>query len=141
VGLMISEVTNKLYTNEQYLNYLRYNPRWYMVLDRFPDSFKEFEKEAKTALKITMQDKIGNEYEAIISSITNFGMYVKLDNTIEGLVTLSSLEDDYYIYNEKNMMLIGERTGKKYEIGQKVKVKVIRASIELRQIDFTIVED
>ena len=57
---MISEVTNKLYTNELYLNYLRYNPKWYLVLDRFPDSFKEFEKEAKSALKITIQDKIGN---------------------------------------------------------------------------------
>ena len=57
---MISEVTNKLYANESYLNYLRYNPKWYLVLDRFPDSFKEFEKEAKSALKITIQDKIGN---------------------------------------------------------------------------------
>ena len=57
---MIKEVTMKLYSNEQYLSYLRYNPRWYMILEKYPNSFKEFEKEAKTALKITMQDKIGN---------------------------------------------------------------------------------
>ena len=57
---MIKEVTSKLYTNDQYLSYLRYNPRWYMILEKYPNSFKKFEKEAKTALKITMQDKIGN---------------------------------------------------------------------------------
>ena len=84
---------------------------------------------------------LGDEYDGVISSITAFGMYVKLDNTVEGLVSLTNLEDDYYIYNEKTMLLIGERTGKKYEIGQKVKVKVIRSSIELRQIDFMLVEE
>ncbi len=57
---MISEVTSKLYANDQYLSYLRYNPKWYMVLERYPYLFKEFEKEAKIALKITLQDKIGN---------------------------------------------------------------------------------
>lgn len=57
---MINEVTSKLYANDQYLSYLRYNPKWYMVLERSPYLFKEFEKEAKIALKITLQDKIGN---------------------------------------------------------------------------------
>ncbi len=88
-----------------------------------------------------MANHLGDEYDGVISSVTAFGIYVKLDNTVEGLVSLTNLADDYYVYNEKNMMLIGERTGKKYEIGQKVKVKVIRTSIELRQIDFIIVEE
>ena len=88
-----------------------------------------------------MSNHLGDEYEGVISSITAFGMYVKLDNTVEGLVSLVNLEDDYYIYHEKSMMLIGERTSKKYEVGQKVKVKVIRSNIELRQIDFVIVEE
>ncbi len=88
-----------------------------------------------------MAKHLGDEYDGVISSITSFGMYVKLDNTVEGLVGLVNLEDDYYIYNEKTMSLLGERTGKKYEIGQKVKVKVIRSSVELRQIDFVTVED
>lgn len=87
-----------------------------------------------------MSHHLGDEYDGVISSVTAFGIYVKLDNTVEGLVTLSSLTDDYYIYNEKLMMLIGERTAKKYEIGQKVKIKVARSSEELRQIDFVIVE-
>jgi len=88
-----------------------------------------------------MASHLGDEFEGVISSVTGFGFYVKLENTIEGLVTLSNLADDYYIYHEKNMTLIGERTGKKYEIGQKVTVKVIRSSVELRQIDFALVKE
>jgi len=88
-----------------------------------------------------MAKHLGDEYDGVISSVTAFGMYVKLDNTVEGLVSVVNLDDDYYIYNEKAMLLIGQRTGKKYEIGQKVKIKVIRSSVELRQIDFIVVED
>ena len=88
-----------------------------------------------------MSHHLGDEYDGVISSITAFGMYVKLDNTVEGLVTLASLADDYYIYNEKAMMLIGQRTAKKYEVGQKVKIKVVRSNETLRQIDFVLVEE
>ena len=83
-----------------------------------------------------MKKHLGDEYEGVISSVTSFGIYVKLDNTIEGLVTMSNLDDDYYIYHEKEMVLIGERTGKKYEIGSKVKVIVARADERTHQIDF-----
>ena len=88
-----------------------------------------------------MAQHLGDEYDGVISSVTAFGMYVKLDNTVEGLVSVVNLADDYYIYHEKEMALIGERTSKKYEIGQKVKVKTVRSSIELRQIDFVLVEE
>jgi len=88
-----------------------------------------------------MANHLGDEYEGVISSVTAFGMYVKLDNTIEGLVSVINLTDDYYIYNEKQMMLIGERTSKKYEVGENVKIKVIRSNVELRQIDFCLVEE
>ena len=88
-----------------------------------------------------MARHLGEEYEGVISSITSFGMYVKLDNTVEGFVALYNLADDYYIYNEKEMSLIGERTSKKYEIGQKVRIIVERCSIESRQIDFTVLEE
>lgn len=86
-----------------------------------------------------MKKHLGDEYEGVVSGITKFGMYVKLENTVEGLVSLVSLEDDYYIYDEKNMKLYGERTGKVYDIGKKVKVQVVRADDKLRQIDFVIV--
>lgn len=88
-----------------------------------------------------MARHLGDEYDGVISSVTSFGMYVKLDNTVEGLVALYNLADDYYIYNEKTMTLIGERTSKKYEIGQRVKVQVVRSNTTLRQIDFMLVEE
>ena len=60
-----------------------------------------------------MADKIGEEFEGIISSVTNFGMFVELPNTIEGLVHVSNMTDDYYRFDDRQMMMIGERTGKR----------------------------
>ena len=88
-----------------------------------------------------MKKHLGDEYEGIVSGITKFGMYVNLQNTVEGLVSLASLEDDYYIHDEKNMRLVGERTNKVYDIGKKVRVQVVRADEMMHQIDFIIVGD
>lgn len=87
-----------------------------------------------------MQDKIGEEYDGIISSITSFGMFVELENTIEGLIRFDDLGDDYFIYDENKKTLLGERTKKIYKIGDKVKIKVKSANKILRQIDFELVE-
>ena len=87
-----------------------------------------------------MMDYVGNEYEGIISSITNFGFYVELDNTIEGLVPIRTLKDDFYYFDEMTMKLVGERTKKVFELGMRVKVRVGVVSVELRQIDFALVE-
>ena len=88
-----------------------------------------------------MKKHLGDEFYGTISSVTGFGIYVKLDNTVEGLVTLNSMTDDYYIYYEKEMCLIGEETGRKYNVGKRVKVRVDRASESQRQIDFSILEE
>jgi ribonuclease R len=82
----------------------------------------------------------GETFEGIISSVTSFGMFVELENTVEGLVRLSSLEDDYYIFNEKTYSLVGERTRRTYKIGDKVQVLVARADVMSRQIDFMLVD-
>lgn len=87
-----------------------------------------------------MKDYVGSEFEGTISSITNFGMFVELDNTIEGLVHISNLKDDHYHYNAQYHSLIGERTNKQYKLGSKVKVIVEAVSVEHRQIDFLLVE-
>ena len=87
-----------------------------------------------------MMDYVGNEYEGIISSITNFGFYVELDNTIEGLVPIRTLKDDFYYFDEMTMKLVGERTKRVFELGMRVKVRVEVVSVELRQIDFALVE-
>lgn len=87
-----------------------------------------------------MADKIGEEFTGIISSVTSFGIFIQLHNTIEGLVHVSNMIDDYYIYDEKNHTLMGERHRRVYRLGDNVKIKVAKADIETRTIDFAIVE-
>lgn len=86
-----------------------------------------------------MSYHIGEVYEGMISSITQFGFFVELPNTIDGLVHMTELTDDYYHYDEKNLMLVGERKGKIFKISDKVKVKVISSSKKDRTIDFELV--
>lgn len=86
-----------------------------------------------------MESHIGEVYEGIISSVTNFGMFVELPNTIEGLVRMEDLSDDYYFYDDVNLQLIGKRTGKHFKMSDKVKVKVANASKQEKNIDFVIV--
>jgi ribonuclease R len=88
-----------------------------------------------------MKERIGEEYEGIISSVTSFGFFVELPNTIEGLVHISSLDDDYYVYDEAHLMLLGERTKKIYRLGDSVKVRCVKVDIANREIYFDIVED
>ena len=86
-----------------------------------------------------METKIGEEYEGIVSSVTQFGIFVELENTVEGLIRFENLGDEYFIYDEERKRLIGERTNKTYKIGDKVKIRVISANKMLRQIDFEMV--
>ncbi|MEK4871234.1 ribonuclease R [Bacillus sp. UniB3] len=86
-----------------------------------------------------MLDKIGEEYDGIISSVTNFGMFVELTNTIEGLVHVSYMTDDYYRYDERHFAMIGERTGKVFRIGDEITVRVVNVNKDERAIDFEIV--
>ena len=88
-----------------------------------------------------MQDKIGNEYDGIISSITSFGVFVELENTVEGLVRFAELGDDYFIYDEDRKTLLGERTKILYKIGDKMRIRVIRADKVSRQIDFEKIDE
>ena len=87
-----------------------------------------------------MEDKIGQEYGGIISSVTNFGIFVELENTVEGLIRYETLGDEYFIYNEERREAIGEHSHKVYKIGDKVKIRVAEANKLLRRIDFEIVE-
>src|SRR5690625_923870 len=88
-----------------------------------------------------MQDKIGKEYIGAISSVTNFGLFVELENTVEGLVHVGYMTDDYYHFNERSYALIGERTGQIYRIGEQVKIRVIGVNLDERSVDFELVPD
>ncbi|MEC5425343.1 ribonuclease R [Virgibacillus sp. C22-A2] len=86
-----------------------------------------------------MQDKIGESYTGVISSVTNFGLFVELENTIEGLVHVSYLTDDYYHYDQRSHAMIGERTANVYRIGDEVQVKVVSVNTDERAVDFEMV--
>ncbi|KAK2250846.1 ribonuclease R, partial [Clostridioides difficile] len=87
-----------------------------------------------------MKDKVGQEFEGVVSSVTSFGIFVELDNTIEGLIRLANMNDDYYIYDESSYSVLGERTKKSYKIGDLVKIKVESVNVDFKEIDFEIVE-
>lgn len=89
-----------------------------------------------------MGDHMGEEYEGVISGVTEWGLYVELDaNLCEGLVPVRDLADDYYDFDEKNYSLVGRRHGNRYRLGDKVKVKVARANLERKQLDFVLIDD
>ena len=102
------------------------------------DAERETDELKKTEF---MADKVGQEFMGTIISITGFGMFIQLPNTVEGLVHVSMMDDDYYRFDEDHLVMIGERTGKVFRIGQPIKVKLMRADVEEVQIDFSIVED
>ncbi len=88
-----------------------------------------------------MADKIGNEYDAHISGIQSYGIYCEIDeNHCEGMVPMRDLDDDYYDFDERNYCLVGRRHHNKYQLGDPIRIRVARANIEKRQLDFTIAE-
>jgi ribonuclease R len=87
-----------------------------------------------------MEDKLGEELEGFITGVTSFGLFVELNEYyVEGLVHLTTLHDDYYHFRERNLMLVGEHTGRTFRIGDPVKIRVIRVDSGQRHIDFEIV--
>lgn len=91
-------------------------------------------------LKMTefMSDKVGQHFDAVVSSVMSFGLFIQLPNTVEGLVHISSLADDFYTYNEKTLTLTGRATHKQFKIGMPIKVTLINANVEQHQLDFEI---
>ncbi|KRK72547.1 ribonuclease R [Lacticaseibacillus nasuensis] len=86
-----------------------------------------------------MADKVGEEFDAVVSGVAGFGMFVALPNTVEGLVHITRMTDDYYQFVESQMALIGERTHHMFRIGQPVRVKLENVDIEQRQVDFSLI--
>lgn len=102
----------------------------------------EAERETEDLKKAEyMAQRIGEIYEGIISGVTSFGIFVELDNTIEGMVSLSSIVDDYYIYDNEKHILIGERKKRTFRIGDLVKIQVAKVDVRQREIDFNLVDE
>ena len=133
--------------NEKQLNKLI--EKYENILPQICDHSSEKEREAIECerdvedMKMAeyMENHIGDVYDGIISSIMNFGMFVQLDNMIEGLVHVNELKGDYYIFDESSKTLKGQKKGKIYRLGDKVKVVVTNASKSQSIIDFNIIEN
>ena len=103
---------------------------------------QKVEREAISLKKAEyMESKIGEEYEGVVSSVTGFGMFVELENTVEGLIRFENMRsNEYFIFDEENKQLIGEVTRKVYKIGDTVKIRVVGASKETRTVSFELIE-
>ena len=103
---------------------------------------EEAERETVKLKKVEyMADKVGEIYEGIISGVTGWGIYVELPNTIEGMVALNQLDDDFYEFDDKNMMVFGKRTKKTYRLGDRVLVYVAKVDRMMNTIDFMFEDD
>lgn len=101
----------------------------------------EAEREVDSMKKAEyMADKIGEEFDGIISSVTKFGIFIELPNTVEGMIHLNELKQDYFHFIENQLALVGERTRQTFKIGQKVRIKVTKSDPETREIDFELLE-
>ena len=85
-----------------------------------------------------MQDRLGQHYEAVISGVTAWGLYVELPNTVEGLVPVGRMEEDFFLYDERNYALTGERTNRTYRLGQRVSVRAVYADPSSRSVEFAL---
>ncbi len=85
-----------------------------------------------------MSDKIGEEFEGVISGITKWGVYVQIENGANGMISLRTLKNDYYDLDTKNYSLVGQKTRTKYSLGDKIKVRLIKTNIDRQLIDFEI---
>ncbi|MGX7071743.1 ribonuclease R [Helcococcus kunzii] len=141
-------VVHRILKGSLHNNFKKEKRSYLKRLDKIAAHISETERNAEEAERDVeslkkaeyMQNKIGNIYDGIISSITNFGIFVELPNTVEGLVHFRSLNDDYYEFDKENYKIIGQHLGKVYELGQQVTIKVDNVNIDAREIDFKLME-
>ena len=134
------------YINNNYNISEEYKEKENELAVKYAESSSEREKTAQKAERDSidlkkaeyMQDKIGEKYEGIISGVTNFGVFVQLENTVEGLIRFENLGNEYFEYDDMHKILIGEQTKKVYKMGDKVKIQVIEANKTLRRVGFSI---
>ena len=117
------------------------------IVEYASNQSSEQEREAELAERdvhdyykaVYMADRIGQEFDGTISSVTSFGMFVELENTVEGLIRMVDMTDDYYNYIESSYSLVGERTKRVFRIGDQVRIKVSKVNVDFREIDFELV--
>lgn len=102
----------------------------------------ESEREVEKLKKVQyMEQFIGDTFEGVISGITNWGMYIELPNTVEGMVRVADMQDDYYFYDEEHYQMVGEHTKKTYKLGEKVMIEVVGTDPIMKAIDFRLLDE
>lgn len=126
-------------------DYQRLNERTAMVseqsskMERVAD---EIERDCdKIKIAEYMSDKIGEEYDGVVSGVTSFGLFIELENSVEGLVHISNMVDDFYIFDSEKRELLGKTSRKLFKIGDKVKIRVEKVSIARAEIDFALIDE
>ena len=139
---IISKYIEKNYnlTNSELENYYNKATKYAKTSSEREKVAQKVERDSVNIKKAEyMQSKIGEEYVGIISNITSFGIFVELENTVEGLIRFENLGDEYFIYDEEHKSLTGEKTGFMYKIGDNINIRVIEANKELRKVAFELI--
>ncbi|MGB2769746.1 MAG: ribonuclease R [Candidatus Zixiibacteriota bacterium] len=138
VHRLLKEMQEKKYSFERQNKLVRRLPKIGEITSEREKLANDAERESIKIKQIEfMQDKLGEEYQGLIASVVSFGFFVRLDNLLaEGLVRVSSLDDDYYIFDEKGKRWVGRRTKRVYKLGDRIRVQVVRVDKEQKQIDF-----
>ena len=123
-------------------NYRKKMPDWAKHCSKQERVAEDAERDTDALKKVEyMEDKVGQIYEGIISGVTGWGIYVELPNTIEGMVALNQMDDDFYEFDDKNMLVYGKRTKKSYRLGDRVTVSVTKVDRMMGTIDFMFEDD
>jgi len=125
-------------TAERYMAYVERASLYTSEREEVAENAERETKDIKKA--VYMKKRIGEWFEGVISSVTNFGLFVELDNTVEGLIRYENINDDYYNFDDKMYVATGERTGKKFTIGDRVVVEIEDANPQLMEIDFRLIK-
>lgn len=139
---MIKKMLHGELDEKSSLYYRRKMPDWAKHCSKQERIAEDAERDTDALKKVEyMEDKIGEIYEGIISGVTGWGIYVELPNTIEGMVSLAQMDDDYYEFDDKNMLVFGRRTRKSYRLGDRVTVSVSKVDRMMGTIDFVFEDD
>lgn len=139
---MIKKMLHGELDEKSSLEYRRKMPDWAKHCSKRERIAEDAERDTDALKKVEyMEDKVGEIYEGIISGVTNWGIYVELPNTIEGMVSLAQMDDDYYEFDERTMQVCGKRTKKSYRLGDRVTVSVAKVDRMMGTIDFAFEED
>lgn len=119
-------------------------PKWEDMCKHSSDMENKAANAERSSIKYKqvefMQDKIGQEFAGVISGVTDWGIYVELENKCEGMVSVNTLDDDFYLFDEKNYCLVGRHSHRKFQLGDEVNVEITRANLEKKQLDFRLIK-